>query len=231
MQDVQVRGIQENRDWKDIAQQAGALHHQYPHADPADFRGSAYIPTASDLDELRELPDVAGERGDVMGIPAAQLYAARPDLRPKSDAKPPRRKRGTGRVSQAKRAFAATVHEIPPGTRAITIPLRTVSEANARDHWGRRAARAKRQREVTAMFVRRMDLPAMPVCVRLVRIGRRMLDSDNLAGSAKAVRDGIADVYGVDDGSGLYRWEYAQEVGDYGVRIEIEAGDGKDVTG
>lgn len=62
----------------------------------------------------------------------------------------------------------------------------------------------------------------MPATVTITRIGKRKLDSDNLAISAKHVRDGIADAYGVDDGSDLYTWNYAQEIGkDYAVRIEI----------
>lgn len=37
--------------------------------------------------------------------------------------------------------------------------------------------------------------------------GRR-LDDDNLRAGMKAVRDGVADALGVDDGSDRVRWEY-----------------------
>lgn len=37
-------------------------------------------------------------------------------------------------------------------------------------------------------------------------------------------RDGIADALGVDDGDeSKVTWSYAQERGDYGVRVKIEA--------
>lgn len=49
------------------------------------------------------------------------------------------------------------------------------------------------------------------VVVTLTRLGPRKLDSDNLAGSFKAIRDGVADALGIDDGSELIQWEYRQE--------------------
>ena len=105
------------------------------------------------------------------------------------------------------------------------IPVRTVSEANRRDHWAKKAARAKRQRGIAAFVIKtdfRVDLPAV---VTLTRIGPRKLDSDNLAGAFKAVRDGIADAFGVDDGDDRYTWRYEQRKGapkEYAVTITIE---------
>lgn len=114
--------------------------------------------------------------------------------------------------------------EVPRGTREVTIPIRTVSEANNRDNHWRKAARQKRIREVVGMFVGRMDLPAMPVRVTLVRIGKKLLDShDNLRISQKPVADSIAMVFGVDDASPLYEWVYGQEIGkEYAIRIKLE---------
>ena len=60
--------------------------------------------------------------------------------------------------------------------------------------------------------------------VTLTRIGARKLDSDNLARSMKAVRDGIADALGIDDGSDRIEWKYAQEKGKYAVKVTIELG-------
>lgn len=63
--------------------------------------------------------------------------------------------------------------------------------------------------------------------VSLVRIygsrGREM-DSDNLAGSMKAVRDGIADALGIDDGdTNRVRWSYSQKRGKwYAVHVTID---------
>ena len=52
-----------------------------------------------------------------------------------------------------------------------------------------------------------------------------MLDSDNLASSLKAVRDGVADAMGVDDGCSRIQWCYAQRKGkprEYAVLVEIQ---------
>ena len=62
------------------------------------------------------------------------------------------------------------------------------------------------------------------VAITLTRIAPRVLDTDNLASAMKAVRDGVADALGVDDGSSRLTWRYAQEKGktrEYAVRVEI----------
>jgi hypothetical protein len=48
------------------------------------------------------------------------------------------------------------------------------------------------------------------------------MDDDGAQASCKAIRDGIADKLGVNDGSDLVTWRYAQEKGPYSVRVEIE---------
>ena len=111
----------------------------------------------------------------------------------------------------------------------VLLPVRTWSEANQRGHWGKRARRAKRQREAARLLVRaaRVVLPASgPVAITLTRIAPRALDTDNLASGLKAVRDGVADALRVDDGSSRIEWRYAQERdkrGEYAVRVEIRA--------
>ena len=110
------------------------------------------------------------------------------------------------------------------------MPIRTYSEANQREHYMAKARRAKAQRLQSALllrhhFGRRVDLLADPQAIRvtLTRLGARKLDKDNLAGSFKHVQDGVADWLGIDDGSPILRWEYAQETGRrYGVRVRIE---------
>ena len=110
--------------------------------------------------------------------------------------------------------------------REILLPLRTVSESNARDHWRTRARRAKEQRAI-ARSMSRMALAGGVESVtkgeiRLTRIGPRALDGDNLQGALKAIRDGVADALKIDDGDPRLSWVYAQERGDYGVRVEVE---------
>jgi hypothetical protein len=106
----------------------------------------------------------------------------------------------------------------------IDIPLRVVSEANAHEHWRARQKRAKQQRFIAYALVGRhfKYLPSFPVTVKFTRLAPRKLDSDNLAGACKAARDGVADVYGIDDGDERWGWEYGQEKAkQYGIRIEI----------
>ena len=110
----------------------------------------------------------------------------------------------------------------------ITIPgLKTVSEANSHTHWRVRQRRAKEQR--TTVFVHlscragRVP-PPLPVVVTLTRLSARQLDSDNLAGAMKHVRDGVADWFGVDDGDPRYEWRVEQVKSKaVGVRIKIAA--------
>ena len=103
-------------------------------------------------------------------------------------------------------------------------PLRTVSLANAREHWAVRAKRAKTERLVVRAEMQ--NCPEMgdgPLVVSMTRMGKRLLDDDNLAGSFKAIRDEIAACLGRDDapGSGI-RWEYEQRKSkEYGICVQI----------
>ena len=67
-------------------------------------------------------------------------------------------------------------------------------------------------------------LEMLPVTVVLTRVAPRRLDGDNLQSGFKAVRDGVADWLGVDDGNGLIDWQYVQRSGrpsEYAVEIEV----------
>jgi hypothetical protein len=59
--------------------------------------------------------------------------------------------------------------------------------------------------------------------IGMTRIGQKKLDDDNVRGALKAIRDGIADALGTDDGSECLSWAYAQETDRLmqGVRITI----------
>jgi len=109
----------------------------------------------------------------------------------------------------------------------VLLPVRTRSEANLRGHWGKRARRAKKQREAARLLIRaaRIAIPKSgSVAITLTRIAPRALDTDNLASGLKAVRDGVADALGVDDGSARIEWRYAQErgkPGEYAVKVQI----------
>jgi len=111
---------------------------------------------------------------------------------------------------------------------SVTFPMHTARGQNAREHHMIRARRVKKEKKAVAqwLLVSRMPktLPAGSV-VTITRIAPgNGLDDDNLSGSAKAVRDAVAAWIGVDDRHRhLVRYEYAQERGAWGVRIEWKA--------
>lgn len=104
-----------------------------------------------------------------------------------------------------------------------TIPVKSVSVANMRLHWAAKARLAKAHRTAAraAMASTAPLAPAPPLTLILTRLGPRTLDSDNLASALKAVRDGIADWLGVDDGHAGLDWQYRQRKGPYGVEVEV----------
>ena len=116
-------------------------------------------------------------------------------------------------------------------TVVISMPCRLRSEMNTREHHHVKARRTKAHRAQAHMLVSsRLHTDARglkpPVIARLTYLGPRRLDDDNLRSACKAVRDGIADAFGVGDekGSGL-TWEYEQELSPlYALRIELRPG-------
>jgi len=101
----------------------------------------------------------------------------------------------------------------------MTIVLRTVSGMNAREHFGARATRVRRERRATSnaidFFYAGRERPALPCSVTLTRVApSNGLDDDNLVSSLKGVRDEIAAWFGVDDReSTTLRFQYAQKRG------------------
>lgn len=115
------------------------------------------------------------------------------------------------------------------------IPIKTVSEANGRDHWSVKARRVRSQRDAgkihTLAAAQRQAhrhatwlVLGQALAVTVTRIAPGTLDSDNLSGSQKAMRDGIADALGIDDRDPRVTWSYAQRRGkprEYAVEIVI----------
>jgi hypothetical protein len=120
---------------------------------------------------------------------------------------------------------------------SVTVPIRTISEANARDHWKKKARRVRQQRAAVEMVLRTKTSPVLfsriqnelfdvGLVVTITRLGQRTLDDDNLRGAIKGPRDSIAKWLGVDDAHLMVEWRYAQErapAKTYAVRIEIVA--------
>ena len=111
----------------------------------------------------------------------------------------------------------------------IVLPIPTKSTANLREHHHAKARRVKMERSTTSDWLRIVHgHPLLATTgwwfdITLTRLGGRGLDDDNLANAGKAVRDGVADWLGIDDGDKRLTWTYTQEPGGpIGVRIRIE---------
>lgn len=108
----------------------------------------------------------------------------------------------------------------------IRLPLRTVSEANRRDHWATKARRVNEHRGTALLMLRaRARKVGLPCTVILIRVAPRELDDDNLRSALKAVRDGAADALGVDDRDPRVTWAYGQRRGktrEYAVEVRVE---------
>jgi hypothetical protein len=113
------------------------------------------------------------------------------------------RRRGTWGVSTVK--TYSTQFE-------IFTPL--PSALNQRGHWSKMASKNKRHRENSRL--RTMSFlnlcgcsPDEKITVTFTRVGRA-LDSDNLQGAFKSVRDGVADAFGINDNSPRWIFDYGQ---------------------
>ena len=111
----------------------------------------------------------------------------------------------------------------------VPIPgLRTVCELNAHEHWRVRSKRAKTQRELVTLVLRRTVAPMMlvgaPLVVTLTRVApsQGLDDGDNLPSAHKHVRDAVAALLGIDDRDPRVSWRYAQRRGPWGIEIAIE---------
>jgi hypothetical protein len=95
---------------------------------------------------------------------------------------------------------------------SISIPLRTISALNAREHFGQRARRVKKEREATAWMLKGHKPLAPPCTVTMTRVGptNGLDEGDNLNSAFKGCRDQIAEWLNVNDRSPLVKWEYAQ---------------------
>jgi hypothetical protein len=107
---------------------------------------------------------------------------------------------------------------------ALVRGLRLVSpNSQRREHWTQRSRRVSKERAAVAVHLLALrNKPSLPVVVTLVHIAPRRMDSDNSVGALKGVRDEVALWLGVDDGSELITWHYAQQTGEYGVLIAME---------
>jgi hypothetical protein len=117
-----------------------------------------------------------------------------------------------------------TCARMPHGGVRVVIPgLALVSEANAHEHYRERSNRAAMQHAAVGSSLRVLaGGPLAPPCrVVITRTAARGLDTDNLQGSGKHVRDAVAKWLGVDDRDRRVEWFVAQEKGPVAVVIEV----------
>ena len=95
----------------------------------------------------------------------------------------------------------------------LTIPIRTVSALNVREHPMARHRRVKAERKATAwVLAPATKLEKLPAAVRLTRVGPSdgLDEGDNLNSSMKGVRDQVAEWLGINDRDPRVKWVYAQ---------------------
>lgn len=118
--------------------------------------------------------------------------------------------------------------------KSYTLPIITVSEGNAHEHWRISHARHKKQKQIINHYLSELSsYKNKKIVVKLVRIASRRLDvGDNLNYSFKWIRDSIANIIypglkaGRADDTDLIHWEYDQEKGkpkEKAIRVEIYA--------
>jgi len=104
------------------------------------------------------------------------------------------------------------------------VPVKATYTLNSRLHWAERKRLVEQERRMVWLrfpkqFVGMMREPNATAVIKLTRIGPREMDSDNVQGALKAIRDEIALRLGLDDGDKRYTWEYEQRIGHYCVEI------------
>jgi hypothetical protein len=125
----------------------------------------------------------------------------------------------------------AMARENAPPDVTLTIPVKTVCELNAHEHWRKRQRRRDAQHK--AVFCAAMQqgvrerLKALFPCrVKFTRIapGNGLDRGDNLNSAFKHVKDSVCAMIGTDDGNSDYDWDYDQRrggKGEYAVIVEV----------
>lgn len=97
----------------------------------------------------------------------------------------------------------------------LTLPIKTVSESNSREHWTARNKRKRSQQEEILFEWRNkagQQRFKLPCRVTFTRYSTKFLDDDNIRGAFKGVRDAVASLLGVDDDPmAPVEWCYVQE--------------------
>ena len=112
----------------------------------------------------------------------------------------------------------------------IHIPYKLPSESNMNDHWRAKHSRKKKLQKLLLSYWPSDFTPFLPCIVTMTRISPRSLDSDNLRGAFKSIRDNISSklipgkMAGMADSDPRIEWRYEQRHGkvkEYGLIIKI----------
>lgn len=114
----------------------------------------------------------------------------------------------------------------PPCTGAHVPGYLLPSELNERGNRGVRIRHTAAQRDLGSRMIAAAVgdgwATVPPMTVTLTRTGACLLDSDNLVGAFKAIRDGIAKTLGCGDGpEGPITWRYEQRKGAPSITCEV----------
>jgi hypothetical protein len=99
----------------------------------------------------------------------------------------------------------------PRNMTDLTFPIKTVSEANRREHWTvKNKRKIAQQTEFRALWRTQKRKVTLPAIVTFTRYSCKVLDDDNLRGAFKGIRDALAREIKIDDGSDQVKWRYEQ---------------------
>lgn len=113
--------------------------------------------------------------------------------------------------------------------------MKLLSVANKSEHWATKKRRNKSQTyELHCLYGQEIGKLELPATVTMTRVGRQILDGDNLRMAFKHIRDYLAtqmlpeatqaNQHGRrgDDSDPRITWQYGQRMGPYAVEIFIE---------
>ena len=94
----------------------------------------------------------------------------------------------------------------------MRFDIKTISEANRREHWASKLKRKKsQQHDFSIIWKSHKPKVQLPATITFTRYSCQVMDSDNLAGAFKHCRDQLAKEIGVDDGDERLTFIYKQK--------------------
>jgi hypothetical protein len=139
-----------------------------------------------------------------------------------------KKKKRTQGTPPSKKKLISASHEITPqGTVYLIVPLITISEANTSEHWTKKSARHKKQKQIIKLhYMKVKEHLSLPCHMQIIRLAPRKMDFDNLTISLKWIVDSLCEeltgnyIAGRADADERISISYDQETTkNYGVKI------------